>query len=652
MDVKILDSWLRDYLQTEAKPDEIAHALSLTSASIENIEPFHDDFIYHVEVTTNRPDMASIAGLAREAAAVLPRFEIPARFISPHPNPSPARGEGKNQIINIQNNPKLVRRICAVILEVEIGQSPDFIKKRLEASGTRSLNNLIDITNYVMHEMGHPAHVFDYDRLLTKKLVIRESKKGEKVITLDKKIHTLQGGDIVADNGMGEIVDLLGVMGTQNSVVTDFTKRIVFFIDNNDPKRIRKTSMSLAIRTEAAGLNEKDVDPELAMPTLLRSIALYQKYAKAKIVSDIIDIYPQKPRTKVLTVSTEKINKIVGITIPVQQSIDILTALGFRVKKLSLELEVTIPSWRTKDIDIEEDIIEEIARVFGYHNIPSKLPSFDIAIPYHIASNSFFWEDRAKDAMKYWGFTETYTYSMVSEKLFGEHISHAVTLDNPLDEEHMYLRQSLLPSLREMIKENSGKEEIKIFEIANVYHKNHKDLPDEIRTIAGIHKGNNVNFYTMKGVVEQLANDLGIQDLRFEDKEQGIGASVFLEKNNLGKIQILTNNLVSFELNFDLLIKHATLKKTFMPIAKFPSIIEDLAFIVNPEVKTGDIIREIKIQSPLILDVSLLDQFENTRTFHIVYQDRNKNLTGDDAAKIREKILKAVAGKFVAKLKN
>src|SRR5436190_7436647 len=197
MDIKILDSWIKDYLQTDAKPDEIARALSLTSASIEKIEPFgNNDFVYHVEVTTNRPDMASVAGLAREAAAVLPRFEIPAKLNEPYPNPllkGKEKTSGKKQTIEIHNDPNLVRRVCAVILEVEIKQSPEFIQERIEASGTRSINNLIDITNYVMHDMGHPTHAFDYDKLKTRKFIIRQSKKGEKIITLDKKEHTLHG---------------------------------------------------------------------------------------------------------------------------------------------------------------------------------------------------------------------------------------------------------------------------------------------------------------------------------------------------------------------------------------------------------------------------------------------------------------------------
>ena len=290
MDIKILDSHLREYLHTKAKPFDIAKAMSLSSASIERVEPMGDDFLYSVEVTTNRPDMVSVYGLAREAAAVLPSFGFDAT-LKKLELPEVKRETKESAPMTVVNDETLVKRIMGVVLEVRMGKSPAYITKRLEAAGIRSLNNIIDVTNYVMLEIGHPCHAFDYDRLTTHKLIIRPSKKGEKLVTLDKKEHTLAGGDIVADDGANQIVDLLGIMGTANSVVTDQTKRVLFFFDNNDPWKIRKTSMGLAIRTDAAALNEKGIDPELAQTALLRGVQLYKEVAHAKVASDVIDIY-------------------------------------------------------------------------------------------------------------------------------------------------------------------------------------------------------------------------------------------------------------------------------------------------------------------------------------------------------------------------
>src|SRR3990167_5939988 len=306
MNILIPNSWLKDYLETNATPQEFASAMSLTSVSIERIEKVDDDIVFDIEVTTNRPDLMSLEGIAREASAVLPEQSFKAVF-KPH-KISPLKTTDKSPFLKIESDKTLVNRIVAVVMEVTLGSSPEKISKRLEKTGIRSINNVVDVTNYIMREIGHPAHVFDYDRLLTHTLVIRKSKKGEKIETLDEKKYTLQGDDIVADNGTGKIVDLLGIMGTANSVVTDDTKRIVLFLDNNNPHLLRKTSMNLGIRTEAAVLNEKGVDPTLMIPAILRGIELYKEIANGKLLSDIIDIYPNKPKAKTVTVLKEKID--------------------------------------------------------------------------------------------------------------------------------------------------------------------------------------------------------------------------------------------------------------------------------------------------------------------------------------------------------
>lgn len=651
MDIKILDSHLREYVETTAKPLDIAKALSLSSASVERVDPYGKDFVYSIEITTNRPDMASVKGFAREAATVLPLHGYKATFI-PLKLSSPKVEEEEKKEITVKNDDTLVRRICAVVMDVTQKDSPQYIKDRLEAAGIRSLNNLVDITNYVMLETGHPTHVFDYDRLKNHQLIIRPSKKGEKIVTLDGKEHTLFGGDIVADNGEGEIVDLLGVMGTANSVVTDDTKTILFFLDNNDPWKIRKTSMGLAIRTDAAALNEKGIDPELAWEALLRGIELYKEIADAKIVSDPIDIYPHKPKLTTTTVSKEKIDTIIGVPVSLDQSAKILTDLGFSVKKTKDSLTVTPPTSRALDVTIPEDVVEEIARVYGYHNIPSILPPFTWHTPYHMDKNPFYWEMRAKEAMKYWGYIETYTYSLVSETMLEGPIEKAITLSNPLDSEHVHMRTSLVPSLLAVAEDNRKHGTMRIFELSNVYIKKGKGLPEEVLTLTFLHKQYGATFQTAKGIAEQLFIDFGIREVTYEEPQKGgIGADIYVGKEYLGDIEVLENSLVTVELNFSLITKHANRRKTYTPLPKYPPVIEDIAFVVDQKIKTGDIIAEIKKQNKLIHEVSLLDMYEGTRTFHVVYLDRQKNLTTEEVAKIREQITSALSKKFEAKIK-
>jgi len=649
MNIKILDSWLREYLKTKAGAKTIADLLSLTSVSVERLEKYgKNDLTYDIEVTTNRPDLMSVVGLAREAAAVLQQFGNQAEFIPPQIS-KPQKVKEK-LVINIKNNPKLVGRITTIIMSVDLKQSPQYIKDRLETGSIRSINNVIDVTNYVMREIGHPAHVFDYDRLTTKALIIRESKKGESIVTLDNKEHILGGGDIVADDGFGKIIDLLSVMGTQNSVVTDKTKRILFFIDNCDQDRIRKTSMSLNIRSEAAVLNEKGVDPEMAMDAMLRGIELFQEIANGKLLSDIIDIYPNKPPLKRIEVSGEAINSIIGIKIPLKTSENILKKLGFGVVVKTNTLTITIPSFRNKDMEIPEDVVEEIARIYGYHKLPSILPPLYSAENYHLAKDIFYWEKRIKESLKYWGFTEVYTYSMVSENLLEGPTEQAVAIENPLTEDFAYLRKTLVPSLLQATRDNPGRNEVRIFELANIYIPRSKDLPKEILMLAGIIKKQKISFLEVKGIAEQLLNEVGIKDISFEKGDKGgLEINIKLGSEVLGNIEMLNEDIADFELNFELIEKYANLTKIYNSIPKYPPIIEDLNIIIDPNITYEKICSFIKSQSSLINDVSLIDTYKNTKTFRIKYQDPQKTLTNEGVSKIREKLLQNLKQKFPQK---
>jgi phenylalanyl-tRNA synthetase beta chain len=647
MNIKIIDSWLREYLETEAKPSDIAKQLSLTSVSVEKTETIGNEIVYDIEVTTNRPDLMSVRGIAQEAAAVLPEEGIKAKYIG---KTAPSVNQPDISFpIEIVNDPALVNRIMAVVMEVEIGPSPKEISTRLEQSGIRSLNNLIDVTNYVMREIGHPCHVFDYDLLNTKKMIIRKSKEGEELTTLDGKKYRLSGGDIVADNGRGEIIDLLGVMGTANSVVQDNTKRILFFLDNNNSRLIRQTSMNLGIRTEAAIINEKGIDPELMEQAFRRGVELYKQIAKGKVVTKTLDIYPNKSKPQNIKVNIEKINNLIGVEIPPAKSEEILKKLGFGVKKTGNVLDVEVPTVRADEVLIPEDIIEEIARVYGYHKLPSVIPGF-LNNKTKSFGNEFYFEKRIKNALKYWGYTEVYTYSLVSEDMFQGPIETAVKLKNPLTNDMEYMRNSLIPSLLKVIEDNKSREVVRIFELANVYHKKSNDLPEEKLMLAGAVKKTNVSFYDVKGVIEQLLTDLGIKNYKFKERGEP-GADIFIGSDKLGYIEILNSNIVDFELSFEIILKHATLKKVYKPLAKFPPVVEDITFVLGEGIKTEDVAEEIKLQSFLIREVTLKDQFENSKTFHIIYQAEDKNLTNTEVTEIRNSIIKAISEKFDATVK-
>lgn len=647
MNILIPNSWLKDYLETNATPQQFADAMSLTSISIEHMENVENDIVFDIEVTTNRPDLMSIEGIAREASAVLPEAGYKAVF-KPHKIINHTKIVEKSPLLTIINDKTLVNRIVAVVMEIQLSPSPQLITRRLEKTGIRSINNVVDVTNYIMREVGHPSHVFDYDRLVDHKLLIRRSKKGEMIETLDGKKYELLGNDIVADNGTGKIIDLLGIMGTNNSAVTDDTKRVVLFLDNNDPQLLRKTSMGLGIRSEAAILNEKGVDPELMLPTLLRGIELLKENADGKVISDVIDIYPNKSEKKKIAITKEKIDSVIGISIPEKTIISILQNLNFKVAQTGGEFFIEPPSTRMSDIEIPEDIVEEVARVYGYHKIPNLLPPIASNESYHIEENEFYWEDKIKQALKYWGFIETYTYSMVSEELFEGPTENAITIKNPLTEDRIYMRNSLVPSLLEVTRMNN-KEEMRLFEFSNIYIKNNSNLPLEIRHLAGIIKKTNISFAQVRGIVEQLLITMGIKGIIFKKGDLlGDEVDVYYKNNKLGDVEILDSSTGNFELNFPLLLEFASLKKAYKEPPKYPPIIEDVRITTDKKVLFSEVVDIIKDQDSIVKSVELLDVYGNKKTYRIYFQDLLKNLTNEDILPIRKKIYKALEKKFSA----
>lgn len=642
MDIKIPHSWLKDHLETKATPLKIGECLALCGPSFEKLTKDGNDQVYEIEVTTNRVDSASVRGIAQEAAAILPQFGISAK-LKPFNPTLPKISVTNPSKLNIKIDTKLNNRVMAVVIDnvSADAKSPLWMRERLERSGVRSLNLLVDITNYVMLEVGHPTHVFDYEKI--KNISFRLSKKGERVTTFDNKTYTLPGNDIVIADSSGEIIDLPGIMGTKNSVVSKDTKKIIFFIDNNDPVLMRKTSLTLGIRTMAVQLNEKGVDPELASAALARGIELYVSLAKGKIVSQIYDFYPKKVKTKTMTVSLSFINSLVGIEISATRVQQILKSLGFGIKsKNKDELIITIPTSRISDIAIPEDIVEEVSRIYGYHNIPSILMKG--AIPTDINTKIFNFENLVKSYLQGFGAVEVYTISLVSKEEAGD---APLKLKNPLGDDTKYLRTTLFYTTIRSLKENKNEDQpIHIFEMANVYLARRGELPREQMMLSGGFA--NTNYRQAKGVIEALLESLHIQ-VKFTQVDQG--AEILVEKEVIGKIGPVGANLFYYEFDMSLLQKHYKAYLPYQEPARYPAQIEDMTFVFSQNITVGDVIEEIKNTDKLVRKVELNDVYKDSYTFRIWYQAKNKTLTDKEVKDIRLKVIKLVANKFSGTIK-
>ena len=657
MNILIPDSWLRDFLKTKATPKDIQRCVSLCGPSVERINKVENDFVYDVEITTNRVDAYSVYGFAREAAAILPEFGYAARLLpfplkELHPK-VPALD------IKITDHSSSTNRVLAIKLEnVTLAPSPKWLTERLEKVGQRPLNNIIDITNYVMWETGHPAHAFDYDRLREKHIIIREAKQGEKLVTLDGKKYTLRGGEVLFDDGTGTIIDLPGVMGTLNTIVTNETKNVLLFIENTNPAKIRYASMGLSIRTQAATINEKGPDPTLAYTTIRRAIDLTCELTHGRIGSKLYDHYIHKPTIHTVSVSGDQLSLYLGTEIKPHRVITILKRLGFSVTS---RYSVRPPTWRAQDIKIPEDVIEEVARIYGYHNIQTKLPQGEP--PVVLPDPQLAWEQEIKVRLRDWGFTELYTYSMISQKLmdiFGLDPKKAYKISNPLSEEWVYMRPHLFPSVLAAVEQNLHvRDSLKLFELSIVYRFRPNDLPQETPSLIVVWTGE--KFREAKGIAEALFQLFGVPvPLSTESDKQGLKVYTdqHLSYGSFGSVGVVHPELLAkmnihtpvtrVYLDIFELVKHANPIRKYVPIAKYPPIIEDLSFIVPEGFQVGPLIEVLSRVHKLIESITFLDAYENKRTFRVTYSDPTKTLTGMDIAPIRQKLIEYAGEKFGA----
>lgn len=608
MQILIPDSWLREYLKTTATPKQIQQALSLCSVSVERLHKVGDDYVYDIEVTTNRVDLMSVIGIAQEAVAVLPQFGHRAQLgQNPLESPPTTKLSQSVNYLNAQVNSQLCSRFTAVLVRnVKIAPSPGWLVKRLELVGMRGLNNVVDISNYLMHLIGQPVHTFDYDKIKNQSMVLRESRKGERLTTLDEKTHLLSGGDIVIADSSGRLIDLCGIMGGLNSAVDEITKNVLLFVQTYEPTHIRKTSMSLAVHTSAATLFEKGLPPENVTPTLALGINLSMELTGGRPEPVALDISSTTKKDKIITLNSKFINHRLGINLSTQAITKILVSLGFGVKN-SL---VSVPPRRRLDITQPEDLVEEVARVYGYHNLPSSLMAGQLPALTH--DKTFYWESKIKAALSHWGFTEAYTYSLVAQ-------DNGLKLKNPLSSEWTYLRTSLVPSHLQTVEENLGRvKEINLFEIANVYLPRKNDLPDERQHL--IISTTNKDRSHLKGIVEALFNHEMRVAVPFND-----GKQVFSYPQGL-----------IFEVDLTDIIPRASSTKTYTPISKYPPIIEDIN--VRHAGNYDNLVKRIKEISSLISQIELVDKYGDKLTLRITYHSSTRQLSSADIAPIREKL--------------
>ena len=649
------------------------------------------DAIIDFEITPNRPDCLAMIGMAREAAATFgTKLQYPETTV-------------KNEADKVEDylkvhlaSPYCKRYVARVVKDVKIEDSPWWIQKRLIHAGMRPINNIVDITNFVMLEYGQPMHAFDIESLSGHQIIVDLANDGEKFVTLDGVERTLDK-DMLMIKDAEKPVAIAGVMGGLNSEITSDTKTIVIESANFYSNSVRTTSKRLTLRTEASGRYEKGIDPNLCEQAADRMCHLIEQIGAGTVVSGKIDVkFKEWPATPVKA-RVSRINKVLGIDISREQMVGYLESLEMKVEGTGDELIVTAPTIR-QDIEIEEDIVEEVARLYGYDNLPVTIPKGN-----NEAGQSYDRDlkDITREALCGMGLNEIQTYSFVSPKgidnvrIAEDSWERAfIEIMNPLGEDTSVMRTILTPQMVEVLGRNYSRniDEVKAFEIGNTFMPNMIDdngLPFESYDIAIGMYGKNINFFTLKGVIVEYLKKLGITDLEFiAESEYGVyhpGRCARIIAHHVAELEngpmdeavelgimgelhpeVLDKygigvKAYACELMFDTIVELADTEKLYKQLPKYPSMTRDIAVIADESQTVAEIEKVVKeAGTELLQSVKLFDIYrgvpipagKKSMAFSLVYRHPDRTLTDEDVQNAHGKVVEALKEKLNVALRD
>lgn len=634
-----------------------------------------NDALIEFEITSNRPDCRSIIGIAREAAVTLGKeLKYPEIKVN---------GSDEEMSFEIDIQTDLCKRYCGrVVKDVKVGPSPYWMQRKLIEAGMRPISNIVDITNYVMLELGQPLHAFDLDDIKYNKMTVKMAEEGEKFTTLDGVERTLTSDMLVIGN-QDKTLDLAGIMGGENSEIKDTTTSIFIEGASFAKENIRATSKKLGLRTEASSRFEKGIDINLTEAAVNRACQLIEELGCGTVLNGMLDYYPQKEEVQKVTVNPVRINKLLGVNVPMDQFINILESLEFKCNLVSSEvLELEVPTFRL-DITEDADILEEIARIYGYDNIPAANLEGNATAGVKTDKQKFI--DNVKANSIACGLNEILTYSFVSPRgvdkinlCADDEKRNFVKIMNPLGEETSVMRTTLIPNMLDVISTNISHkvEEVSAFECGNTFTPQ-EGLPVESKKYCVGMYGKEVDFFVLKGVVESVLNNVGLKGYEIEPETTNLtfhpGRCAKIVYNNIyigtfGELHpdVIENynlgqRVYVAEIDIDTVFENITLTKSYNPLPKYPSTSRDIALIVKDEVfvkQIEDIIKsngEDLVESYKLFDVykgAQIEKGHKSIAYSITYRSKYKTLTDEDVAKVHEKILSELSEKLNANLRS
>ena len=635
----------------------------------------NDDTVVDFEITNNRPDCYSILGLAREAAAA---FNKPMRHHAPVVRGG-AAGE-LSELLEVEVPAEdLCRRYTArMVRNVKIAPSPKWLRQRLRANGVRPINNIVDITNYVMLEYGQPMHAFDYRYVGSGKIIVRRSEPGETLTTLDGNVRTLTPGMLVIADETKPI-GLAGIMGGENSEIMDDTVDVVFESANFNGTSIRQTALALGMRTEASGKFEKNIDPLLTLPAVDRACELVELLGAGEVMDGVIDVLNDIPEPRTIELEPDRINALLGTDISEADMVEYLRRLEIPVEGH----EIRVPSWRP-DLVGMADIAEEVGRLFGYNNIPTT--SFRGAATEGGYTEAMKLENRAGSLCRSLGYSEILTYSFVSPSIFDQirlpedsSLRNAMRIQNPLGEDASIMRTVALPSMLAILARNNAyhNDAVKLYELAKVYlPKPGQILPDEPKHLVLGTYGEHEDFFKMKGEIEAFLRGMNVPEARYTAEKHdptfhpGRCARVSVGGVDLGCFgQIhplvarsygIDGEIFAAELNFTALLSLQLPEKTYTPLPKYPAVTRDIAVVCDEAVTVAALSDCIRAAGgKLLRSVELFDIYRGkgiasgskSAAFRLTLRADDRTLTDADSDGVVSAVLAALEKELNAKLR-
>lgn len=629
-----------------------------------------DDQVMEFDLTPNRADALSMIGTAYEVAAL-----YNTKMTKPETTSNELELSANDELtVTIENEDKVPYYSARVVHDVTIEPSPIWMQVRLIKAGIRPINNVVDISNYVLLEYGQPLHMFDQDAIGSQQIVVRQANEGEKMTTLDDTERELLTSDIVITNGQTPIA-LAGVMGGDFSEVKEHTSNIVIEGAIFDPVSIRHTSRRLNLRSESSSRFEKGIATEFVDEAVDRACYLLQTYANGKVLKDRVSAGELGAFITPIDITADKINRTIGFDLSQNDIVTIFNQLGFDTEINDDVITVQVPS-RRKDITIKEDLIEEVARIYGYDDIPSTLPVFEKVTSGQLTDRQYKTR-MVKEVLEGAGLDQAITYSLVSKEdatAFAMQQRQTIDLLMPMSEAHASLRQSLLPHLIEAASYNVARKnkDVKLFEIGNVFFANGEgELPDQVEYLSGILTGDyvvnqwqgkkeTVDFYLAKGVVDRVSEKLNLEfSYRRADIDglhPGRTAEILLENKVIGFIGELHPTLAAdndlkrtyvFELNFDALMAVSVGYINYQPIPRFPGMSRDIALEVDQNIPAADLLSTIHahggniLKDTLVFDVyqgEHLEKGKKSIAIRLNYLDTEETLTDERVSKVQAEI--------------